>query len=44
MTRDKASCFEERAVYAVSTERIKEWKRSESGKKEDSSREKSYHG
>ena len=25
MTRDKASCAKERAVYAVCTERIQEW-------------------
>ena len=44
MTRDKVPCFEERAVYAVSMERIKEWKRSEFGDNEDSLRETSYHG
>ena len=43
-TRDKAPCSEERSVYAVSTERIKEWKRSEFGENENSSRETSYHG
>ncbi len=43
-TRDKAPYSEERGVSAVSTERIKEWKRSESGENENSSRETSYHG
>ena len=43
-TRDKAPCGEERAVYAVSTERVKAWKKSELGESEDSSRETSYHG
>ncbi len=33
-----------RVVSAVSTERIKEWKRSELGENENSLREKSYHG
>ena len=42
--RDKAPYSEERTVSAVSTERIKEWKRSELGENEDSSRETSYHG
>ena len=32
-TRDKAPCSEEGAVSTVSTERIKEWKRSELGEK-----------
>ena len=43
-TRDKAPYSEERGVSAVSTERIKEGKRSESGENENSSRETSYHG
>ena len=43
-TRDKAPYSEERTVSAVSTERIKEWKRSELGENEDSSRETSYDG
>ena len=43
-TRDKAPYFEERGVSAVSTERIKEWKRSELGENKNSSRETSYHG
>ena len=43
-TRDKAPYGEERAVYAVSTERVKAWKKSELGESEDSSRETSYHG
>ena len=43
-TWDKAPYSEERAVSAVSTERIKEWKRSELVENEDSSRETSYHG
>ena len=34
----------ERGVSAVSTEGIKEWKRSELGENENSSRETSYHG
>ena len=42
--RVKAPYFEERGVSAVSTERIKEWKRSELGEKENSSRETSYLG
>ena len=42
-TRDKAPCAEERAVYAVSTERVKEWKRSEFSENEDSSKETNYH-
>ena len=33
-----------RAVYAMSTERINEWKRSEFGQSPDSTRETSYHG
>ena len=41
--RDKAPCAEDRVVYAVSTEGIKEWERSELGENEDSSRETSYH-
>ena len=43
-TRDKAPYSEERTVSAVSTERIKEWKKTELGEKEDSSREASYDG
>ena len=43
-TRDKAPYSEERTASAVSTERIKEWKRSEVGENEDSSRETSYDG
>ena len=43
-TRDKAPYSEERGVSAVSTGRIKEWKKSELGENENSSRETSYHG
>ena len=43
-TRDKAPYSEERAISAVSTERIKEWKKLEMGENEDSSRKTSYDG